>query len=443
MGVMIEAFYWNCPGVENRDGAWWTYVTSKLPGLQQAGFTALWLPPANKAANIGGPSMGYDPYDYYDLGDYNQKGRVKTWFGNQADLTALIAAAHQGGMQVYADLVLNHNSGGDATEVNPIDNQTRWTKFNPASGNISRDWTCFHPSPYETFDEMTFGDMPDMCHRNPYIYTQIVNLAQWMIEQLDFDGFRFDFVKGYGPWVVQAIAEFRYLNKAQQRFKPFCVGECWDNERTIDDWLGEVNAYIDNAISAFDFPLRYQLKNMCDTYGFSLTGLGGTLATENPSCAVTFVDNHDTTQDPNNAVINDKLMAYAYILTHEGYPCVLWLDYFNYSLARTGTANGIDALVAAHEKYAGGDTNVLHADDNLYIMQRTGYGNQPGLVFVLNNRGDQWSGTTVQTRWSNTRFVPVAWDGYDASAPQSKQTDWTGASDFWAAPRGYAVYAPQ
>ena len=121
MGVLFQAFYWNCPGEENQDGTWWNFVASKIPELQQAGITALWLPPACKAANIGGPSMGYDPYDYYDLGDINQKGRVKTWFGNQAELTALIDAAHAANMQVYADLVINHNNGGDAQETNPID----------------------------------------------------------------------------------------------------------------------------------------------------------------------------------------------------------------------------------------------------------------------------------------------------------------------------------
>ena len=106
MGVLFQAFYWNCPATEKQDGTWWNFVASKLPELQQAGFTALWLPPACKAANIGGPSMGYDPYDYYDLGDINQKGRVKTWFGNQAELVALINAAHAANMQVYADLVI-------------------------------------------------------------------------------------------------------------------------------------------------------------------------------------------------------------------------------------------------------------------------------------------------------------------------------------------------
>ena len=117
MGVLFQAFYWNCPDQEQQDGTWWNFVAAKIPELQQAGFTALWLPPASKAANLGGPSMGYDPYDYYDLGDFNQKGRTKTWFGNQAELTALINAAHTANMQVYADLVLDHNNGGDAQEA--------------------------------------------------------------------------------------------------------------------------------------------------------------------------------------------------------------------------------------------------------------------------------------------------------------------------------------
>ncbi len=442
MGVLLQSFYWNCPDLEGQTGTWWIFLGTKLAAIQKAGFTALWLPPANKAASV--TSMGYDPYDYFDLGDLNQKGGVKTWFGNQAELTALIQSAHNANVSVYADLVLDHNSGGDATELNPLTNQTRWTLFKPASNRFPRDWTCFHPSPYETFDDGTFGDMPDLCHRNPFVYTQVVDLAQWMVETIGFDGFRFDFVKGYAPWMVKAIAELRYLNKAEQGFKPFCVGECWDGERTIDDWLTSVNAFIDNPISAFDFPLHYRLKGLCDTYGFSLTTLAqpGTVVQDTPEDAMTFVDNHDTIRDPGNAVINEKMLAYGFILTHEGYPSVFWLDYYNYGLARTGTANGIDALIHAHESYAGGGTQVLHADDNLYIMQRTGYGTQPGLVFVLNNRGDGWNGTAVQTQWANRAMQPIAWDGRDQNAPEWKQTDGNGSADFWAAPRGFAVYAP-
>ena len=81
---MLQAFYWDCPKAESSEHAWWTFIKSKLPVIAEAGFTALWLPPANKAA--GWKSMGYDPYDYYDLGEFNQKGGTPTWFGSKAEL---------------------------------------------------------------------------------------------------------------------------------------------------------------------------------------------------------------------------------------------------------------------------------------------------------------------------------------------------------------------
>src|SRR5215472_714168 len=445
MGVLLQAFYWNCPGEEKQDGNWWNFVASKIPELQRVGITALWLPPACKAANIGGPSMGYDPYDYYDLGDINQKGRLKTWFGNQSELVALISAAHAANMQVYADLVINHNNGADAQEKNPIDGVMRWTKFIPGSETFPRDFTCFHPSSYETFDGMTFGDMPDLCHRNPHVYGEVIALAQWMIETLGFDGFRFDFVKGYGPWMVKSIAELRYLNKSAQGFYPFVVGECWDNARTVDDWLTTINTFMDNPVSAFDFALHYRLKALCDSFGFSLTNLArpGTVMQDYPLRAVTFVDNHDTIRDDGNAIVQDKLMAYSFILAHEGYPSVFWQDWYNFGLAKTDTANGIAALVAAHEKYAGGTTQVLFTSDDVYIMQRTGDGEHPGLVYVLNNRGDSWNGATVFTQWHDVRMEPVAWGGHDTRRPGTKWAAGDGHGDFWAGPRGWAVYAPQ
>src|SRR5262249_6584218 len=152
---------------------------------------------------------------------------------------------------------------------------------------------------------------------------------------------------------------------------------------------------------------------------------------------------HDTIRDPGNAINHDKLLAYSFILTHEGYPCIFWMDWYTYDLAKSGTANGIAALVTAHERNAGGTTNVLHADDDLYIMQRSGAGAQPGLLYVLNNRGDGWNGPPVQTQWRATRFEPIAYGGNDVNRPDGKTTSGDGHADFWAAPRGWAVYTPQ
>jgi len=443
MGVLLQAFYWNCPSEEGSEGGWWRALKRELPDLSLDGFTALWLPPASKAAEWN--SMGYDPYDYFDLGEYNQKGRTETWFGTKPDLIDFINSAHASSLQVYADVVLNHNSGGDAQETNRVDGLVRWTQFTPKSGKFPRDWTCFHPSPYETMDGFgTFGDMPDLCHRNPVVYAALMECTRWMIEDIGFDGFRFDFVKGYGPWMVKGIAEYRY-NRAATYFRPFCVGECWDSDRVVDEWITSINnAFMDNPVSAFDFPLHYKLKGLCDQYGFDLRSLAdGTVVQRLPFQVVTFVDNHDTIRDPNNAVISDKLLAYAFVLTSEGYPSVFWKDYFNFGLAGRGTPNGIAALIAAHEKYAGGAASTLYVDHDLYIMQRSGFGSQPGMILTLNNRGDSWNGRFVATQWRTKRMTPIAWWGRDdKSKPADKWTDLNGVADFWAAGRGYAVYVP-
>jgi alpha-amylase len=444
MGVILQAFYWDCPKLENQEFNWWNFLKEKTKAIGDAGFTAMWLPPACKAANINGMSMGYDPYDFYDLGTIDQKGTVKTWFGSQQELQALIQEAHSHNLQVYADMVLNHTNGADEEEVNGLDGKKRWTKYNPGSQKFTRDWTCYHPSVYERMDDMIFEGMPDLCHRNPYVYSETMSYAKWLIEEIDIDGLRYDFVKGYGTWVIVAILERLYQKNDAASFSPFGVGEYWDEDEFITNWLRQTNANTDNPVSAFDFPLRYRLKALCDQYGFDLRILcrRGTLITDGLSLqAVTFVENHDVARtDP---VINDKILAYAFILTHEGYPCIFWQDYFTYDLGKNGTANGIEALIHLHERYAGGKTNILYCDNDLYIMQRSGNETQRGLVFVLNNSAT-WNGREVNTKWPDKQFIPLAWNGRNADTPpENKWTSGSGVSDFWAPPRGYAVYIPQ
>jgi alpha-amylase len=444
MGVMLQAFYWDCPREDHKEFQWWNTVREQVPLLAHVGFSALWLPPVHKAANLFGPSMGYDPYDYYDLGEFDQKGGIPTWFGTKKELLALMAEAHKKGMGVIADVVINHNSGADAEEINPITGQSRWTVFNPKSKKFPRNWESFHPNMYESWDEMTFGDMPDLSHRNPYVYTELLKLARWLIEEVGFDGFRYDFVKGYGANTITAIQEYHYMRDGKP-FQPYGVAEFWDNAHAIEIWVAIANFSNSNPVDAFDFPLREMLKALCDQYGFSLRNLTNweTVTQKQPQSVVTFVENHDL-RDEGRPIVNDKLLAYSYILTHEGYPCVFWHDYFNYNLGLVDTSNGIAALVRAHEKYAGGATQVLHLDDDLYIMQRTGYEDKPGLIYALNNRGEAWNGAWVNTQWRNVSFEPVAWWGKnDRSRPIDQATNSDGRGQFFAPARGYVVYAPK
>ena len=228
-------------------------------------------------------------------------------------------------------------------------------------------------------------------------------------------------------------------------FIPYGVAEYWDSATNTLNWVNDANFSNSNPVDAFDFPLRELLKSMCDQYGFSLKSLvnGDSILRAQPQSTVTFVENHDL-RDEGRPIANDKLMAYSYILTHEGYPCIFWKDYFNYNLALKDSPNGIDALVQAHEIHAAGSTNILHLEDNLYIMQRTGAGDQRGLIYVLNNSGDDWHGQWVSTKWTNASFRPVAWWGKnDISRPSDQSTGPDGRGQFFAPARGYAVYVAQ
>lgn len=453
MGIMMQGFYWDCHRLENKTEKWWDYVKEKVEGLAAAGFTGLWLPPAQKAHERLG--MGYDPYDYFDLGQFNQKGGIATGFGTHQELVDLILECHTHNLQVYADVVFNHCSGGD-WESNPDTGKSYYTKFAPASGRFPRDFSCFNPSRFESWDaHESYAGFPDLCHRHPEVYRGLLDNARFLIEEIGFDGFRFDLVKGYGAWMITAILEHRYRpvdgrhNVKDKEgwifWRPFGFGESWSGEREITEWIDAANAWSDNYTSAFDFPLRYRLKDLCDQAGYSLHELikPGVLAMDRPFQAVTFVDNHDFRDDGKPPIICDKMLAYAYILTHPGYPCIFWKDYFNYGLALPGQPSGIDALIRVHEDYAGGACVTRFISNDLYIMERFGWDSQPGLIFVLNNRPDQWQGAWVDTNHSNTLFKPIAWRGKASlDTPLCSQSAKDCRAQFWAPPRGYAVYVP-
>lgn len=443
MSVLMQAFYWYCPRDDGKEYQWWNHVRDQVPALARAGFTSLWLPPIHKAANLHGPSMGYDPYDYYDIGEFDQKGSVPTWFGAKAELLELIGAAHSHGLTLLADVVMNHNAGGDAQELNPVTGEKRWTLFQPKSGKFLRNWECFTPNRSEGADPVAFGGFPDLAHSNPYVQAELLKLARWLIEDLGFDGFRYDYVKGYGAATIQAFQEYAYQRNGQT-VRAQGLAEFWDAADPILRWVELANFSAENPVRAFDFPLREMLKSLCDQSGFSLTNVATweTVLKEKPDSAVTFVESHDLREE-GRPITSDKLLAYSFILTHEGLPCVYWKDYFNFGLALPGTPHGIDALVSAHEKYSGGRSQILHLDDDLYVMQRPGSDGKPGFIYVLNNDGSDWRGDWVSTDHPNTTFRPVAWWGHtDMARPIDQSTDRDGRGQFFAAGRGYAIYVP-
>ena len=85
------------------------------PNLNEIGINMIWLPPAYKGAS-GGYSVGYDSYDLFDLGEFDQKGSVATKYGDKAQLLEAIDALKSNNIAVLLDVVVNHKMGADEKE---------------------------------------------------------------------------------------------------------------------------------------------------------------------------------------------------------------------------------------------------------------------------------------------------------------------------------------
>jgi len=386
---MMQYFHWYVPN----DGALWTQVEQQANSLSQAGITALWLPPAYKGAS-GSADVGYGVYDMYDLGEFNQKGSVRTKYGTKAEYLAAINAAHNAGVKIYGDVVFNHRGGADATEqVNAIrvarDNRNyeyggevtidAWTRFDfSARNNQYSDfkWRWYHfdgvdwaqnlsessifkfrgtgkawdwevDNENQNYDYLMFADL-DMDHLE--VVTELKDWGEWYVNSTGIDGFRLDAIKHikydfFNDWLD-------HMRSATGK-DLFTVGEFWSYDKEkLHNYINKTNG----RMSLFDAPLHmnfYQASTQGGSYDMR-TLMDNTLMKEQPALAVTLVDNHDT--QPCQALesaVQDwfKPMAYAFILLREqGYPNIFYADYYGASYTSSDNGcNNTSITIASHQ----------------------------------------------------------------------------------------------
>ena len=80
-------------------------LSAKAENLAGLGITEVWLPPAYKGTSQ--EDVGYGVYDTYDLGEFDQKGTVRTKYGTKEEYLEAIRAFHEMGIRVFADIVLD------------------------------------------------------------------------------------------------------------------------------------------------------------------------------------------------------------------------------------------------------------------------------------------------------------------------------------------------
>ena len=405
--VMMQAFYWDVtPG-----GIWWDNLNGKLDAWKTAGITALWLPVISKG-NSGGFSMGYDPYDYFDFGQYTQKGTTETRFGSYDELKSLLTNAKAKGFKLIADIILNHTSGGDL-EYSPYSGKSDYTKFTPLSGKFIRNYQDFHPSAVDGGDEGSFGGMPDFCHNVTHVadwfYKRTDGVGKFYRDSLGFTGWRFDYVKGFSPNVIK---------NWNAEVGGFSIGEYYDGDvNLVNNWTTAANS------GAFDFPLMFALKDALNGNNLSLLD-GKGLISVNPSKAYTFIANHDV----DDIYPQNKYKAYAFILSSEGTPFIFYKDYEQLlDKARLNT------LINIRKTLAAGSTTKLLSNSSTYIFRRNG---NPGLVAFFNGAGTDVT-QKVQTTWASTVLKDYTGENADVT------TDASGYAIIACKAYNYSVYAPK
>jgi alpha-amylase len=486
-GVMMQYFHWYTP----QDGSLWETVADKSRELAESGITALWLPPAYKGIG-GGSEVGYGVYDLYDLGEFDQKGSIRTKYGTRQQYLDAIAALKTAGIQVYADGVLNHRMGADKAEpcratpyskgdrINPrgpLQNIKSWSHFifpgrNGKYSDFEWHWQHFdavdyeagNPSDYNTIylfegkrfdDEVSseFGNFAylmgcDLDCQNQDVRDELIRWGKWYLDTTGVDGFRLDAIKHIAAWF---FPEWHDALEKHAGKELFMVGEYWANSLPALQWY--IND-VGGRLTAFDVPLHFNF------YTAGLSGnnydlrkiLDGTLAKDRPTHAVTFVDNHDS--QPLQALESSvaawfKPLAYAIILLRsEGYPCIFYPDYYGSEYNdKKGVGNSyhinmpshrflIDTFLHARQHFAYGSQYDYFDHPNTIGWTRLGDEQHlGGMAVLMSNGGDGW-------KWMETGQPNVTYTDITGHITLSVATNNAGWGEFMCLGGKVSVWLP-
>ena len=170
-------------------------ITEKLEYLQELGIDVIWLSPVYQSPN---DDNGYDISDYQ---------AIMTEFGTMEDFDRMLSRAHELGIKIMMDLVVNHTSDEHAWFVESkksVDNPYRdfyiWRR-GKEDGSAPNNWgSCFSGSAwkYDPQTDMYFLHLfskkqPDLNWDNPDVREHVFDMMNWWCEK-GIDGFRMDVI---------------------------------------------------------------------------------------------------------------------------------------------------------------------------------------------------------------------------------------------------------
>ena len=258
--------------------------------VDDLGVTALWLMPVAESPSYHG----------YDVVDYRT---VEADYGTNEDFRAFMTAAHERGIRVVVDFVVNHTSVQhpwfqDARTAGAMHDDWYVWESSPPGWNGPSGQTVWHPADGRSYYGLFWDGMPDLNLENPAVTAELEDVARFWLEDMGVDGFRLDAAQHLveeGSTQVDTPATHAWLAGFRDAIHII------DDEALV---LGEVfntrlitASYVDSGSLdlVFDFDLAGTIRNgaRLGDAGSILASLTD-LATRYPSGGfATFLSNHD------------------------------------------------------------------------------------------------------------------------------------------------------
>ncbi|MFP8890012.1 alpha-amylase family glycosyl hydrolase [Natrialbaceae archaeon A-CW2] len=403
----------------------WSEIEADIDRVADAGIDLLWVPqPAQSklrwedqaTADQEGfyesehphyghlephPPLGYQPID---LRDFDSE------YGTREELESMIETAHDHGIEVVLDTVLNHmaNSPGPLGPVEfPQFEDEHFHDYGTLGGDCQLD------QPAAEYECDLLG-LPTLDVEHPEVQAAHRDYLR-ALAATGADGLRYDAAKHIWPWYFD-----EEINPLAADLGLWRVGEVWSDD--VDELL----EFADTGMTVFDFPLHSAIVSAFD--GGRMEQLsksnGQGVVHHRPDVAVTFAQNHDINGPgvgPDSPEGIEIELAHAYLLSYPGLPMLFRADLDD---------DGLQDLIWVKQQLAEGEAIDRHLDADSYVFERDG-----NLLAGINT-GTEPLEVTVETSWRDQRLTDYTNHGPD------RNVDSDGTVSLEVRAQEWVMYAP-